>query len=165
MSRSFLFQNGAKAGEMSPDISFNGFKSGMVPPNVMPGMLKTASDMMSKMSPEKLQKIYTASTINTDGSSPGAGAKPTETRGNFAVNRIDGISGTSSSSFPASTSDMQEQMRDQMKDPAMQQIFTSMMKNMSTEMMANMNVAKAQQAMSSLSLEDLDKMMRWADMI
>ncbi|KAJ6919771.1 hypothetical protein NC651_013655 [Populus alba x Populus x berolinensis] len=144
MSRSFLFQNGAKAGEMSPDMcfkwlshskwqllftvggssysSFNGFKSGMVPPNVMPGMLKTASDMMSKMSPEKLQKMFEMASSS---------------RGN--VNRIDGISGTSSSSFPASTSDMQEQMRDQMKDPAMQQIFTSMMKNMSTEMMANMS--------------------------
>ncbi|KAL3592255.1 hypothetical protein D5086_010895 [Populus alba] len=93
----------------------------MVPPNVMPGMLKTASDMMSKMSPEKLQKMFEMASSS---------------RGN--VNRNDGISGTSSSSFPASTSDMQEQMRDQMKDPAMQQIFTSMMKNMSTEMMTNM---------------------------
>uniref|UniRef100_A0A2K2AH99 Uncharacterized protein n=1 Tax=Populus trichocarpa TaxID=3694 RepID=A0A2K2AH99_POPTR len=124
------------------------FYCGKVPPNVMPDMLKTASDMMSKMSPEELQKMFEMASSS---------------RGN--VNRNNGISGTSSSSFPASSFDMQEQMRDQMKDPAMQQMFTSMMKNMSTEMMANMNVAKAQQAISSLSLEDMDKMMRWADRI
>jgi hypothetical protein len=88
---------------------------------------------------EETVQFRLSSTLNTDGSGPGAGAKPTETRGNFAVNRNNGISGTSSSSFPASSFDMQEQMRDQMKDPAMQQMFTSMMKNMSTEMMANMS--------------------------
>ncbi|KAI5592612.1 hypothetical protein BDE02_04G164200 [Populus trichocarpa] len=187
----------------SSDSSFNGFKSGVVPPNVTPDMLRTASDTMNKMSPEEIQKMFemasslrgngsvpaVASALNTDRSSLGARSKPTETREKFAVNGNNGISETSSShdffsssrnappsSFPASTSDMQEQMRNQMKDPAMQQMFTSMMKNMSPEMMANMSeqfgiklsqedAAKAQQAMASLSPEDLDKMMRWADRI
>jgi hypothetical protein len=134
----------------SSDSSFNGFKSGVVPPNVTPDMLRTASDTMNKMSPEEIQKMFemasslrgngsvpaVASALNTDRSSLGARSKPTETREKFAVNGNNGISETSSShdffsssrnappsSFPASTSDMQEQMRNQMKDPAMQQVW------------------------------------------
>ncbi|KAJ6693040.1 FKBP-TYPE PEPTIDYL-PROLYL CIS-TRANS ISOMERASE FKPA [Salix purpurea] len=203
MASSFQGENPLAAG--SSDCSFNGFRPGMVPPDVTPDMLKTASDMMSKMPSEELQKMFemasslrgngsvpaaaAAAALNTDGPSLSARSKPTDTRENFAVNGNNGIGETSPSgdflsssrnappsSFPASSSDMQEQMRNQMKDPAMQQVFTSMMKNMSPEMMANMSeqfgvklsredAAKAQQAMSSLSPEDLDKMMRWADRI
>uniref|UniRef100_A0A6N2L596 Uncharacterized protein n=1 Tax=Salix viminalis TaxID=40686 RepID=A0A6N2L596_SALVM len=201
MASSFQGENPLAAG--SSDCSFNGFRPGTAPPNVTPDMLKTASDMMSKMPSEELQKMFemasslrgngsvpaAAAALNTDGPSLSARSKPTDTRENYAVNGNNGIGETSSSgdflsssrnappsSFPASTSDMQEQMRNQMKDPAMQQVFTSMIKNMSPEMMANMSeqfgiklsredAAKAQQAMSSLSPEALDKMMRWADRI
>ncbi|KAJ6883975.1 hypothetical protein NC652_031060 [Populus alba x Populus x berolinensis] len=92
---------------------------------------------MSKMSPEVLQKMFemasssrgndlvpaVASALNTDGSSSFAGAKPIETRGNLQLIRMVAsvelvphwISLSSSrnippSSFPASTSDMQEQI-------------------------------------------------------
>ncbi|KAG5248067.1 outer envelope protein [Salix suchowensis] len=201
MASSFQGATPFTAGRSS-DSSFNGLRSGVVPPNVTPDMLKTASDMMSKMSPEELQKMFemtsssrgngpvpaTASALKTDRSSSGVRSKPTETQEKFAADGNNGFSETSSSgdfltrrnappsSFPASTSDIQEQMRNQMKDPAMQQMFTTMMKNISPEMMANMSeqfgvklsredAAKAQQAMSSLSPEDLDKMMRWADRI
>lgn len=201
MASSFQGENPLTAG--SSDSGFNGFRPGAVPPNVTPDMLKTASDMMSKMPSEELQKMFemasslrgnglapaAAAALNTEGPSLSARLKPTETQEYFAVNGNNGMSETSSSgdflsssrnappsSFPASTSDMQEQMRNQMKDPAMRQMFTSMMKNLSPEMMANMSeqfgiklsqedAAKAQQAMSSFSPEDLDKMMRWADRI
>ncbi|KAL4611289.1 hypothetical protein ACB092_08G113200 [Castanea dentata] len=168
-----------------------------VPPNMTPDMLKTATNMMNKMSPEDLQKMFeTASSLKGMDSFPTAaavkglsdtGPKSSAAQENPVVNRSSVVGESSSSrdifsnlrtstpsSFPSSTPDLQEQMRNQMKDPAMRQMFTSMIKNMNPDMMANMSeqfgmklsredAAKAQQAMSSLSPDDLDKMMRWAD--
>ncbi|XP_065865925.1 outer envelope protein 61 [Euphorbia lathyris] len=177
--------------------------AGSVPPNMTPDMLKTATDMMSKMPPEELQKMFamassfggkdsipTAAAVNANELNSDSRSKVAAHQERFSVDSSNASSGssrpfnglfpTSSSSsqanFPSSTADMQEQVRNQMKDPAMKQMFSSMMKNMSPEMMANMSeqfgfklspedAAKAQQAMSSLSPEDLDKMMRWADKI
>ncbi|KAK6235307.1 hypothetical protein SCA6_010644 [Theobroma cacao] len=178
----------------------NGFGPGSVPPNVTPEMLKTATDMMTKMPPEELQKMFemAASLKGTDsipastavnGNRLGSDAKVKypESQTASLTNENNGFGETSSSShfpnsmnaqssFPTSTADLQEQMRNQMKDPAMRQMFASMMKNMSPDMMANMSeqfglklsredAAKAQQAMSSLSPEDLDRMMHWVDRI
>ncbi|XP_040992619.1 outer envelope protein 61 [Juglans microcarpa x Juglans regia] len=182
----------------SSESDFNYFKPGSVPPNVTPDMLKTASDMMSKMSPGDLQKMFEmASSFRGKDSAPMAtaangsysGPKSSGGQKNPLENRSSAVGesssargvfsdsiNTSQSSFPTSTSDLQEQMRNQMKDPAMQQMFTSMIKNMSPDMMANMSeqfglklsredAAKAQAAMSSLSPEDLDRMMHWADRV
>lgn len=182
--------------------SGNGFGPGAVPPNVTPDMLKTATDMMSKMPPEEMQKMFEmASSMKGNNPFPEATATANNSRSNTDANSIASdswkdstssrsydIGETSSSTvlpnsmsssppnFPASTADLQEQMRNQMKDPAMRQMFTSMMKSMSPETMANMSeqfgmklsredAEKAQQAMSSLSPEDLDKMMKWVDRI
>jgi tetratricopeptide (TPR) repeat protein len=76
-------------------------------------------------------------------------------------------------SLPSAT-DMQDVMRTFMEDPAMQQVLTSMMKNMSPDTMADMSrqfglnlttedAAKAQDAISQLSPESLHKMMKWMD--
>ncbi|GLT60951.1 hypothetical protein SLA2020_336890 [Shorea laevis] len=180
----------------------SGFGPGSVPPNVTPDILKTATDMMSKMPPEELHKMFEmASSLKGTDSTPAAAtaakncrvnsdanSKVSESLKDSASNRNNEVGETSSSgvlpnsrnasesNFPVSTADLQEQMRNQMKDPAMRQMFTSMMKNMSPDMMANMSeqlglklsteeAARAQQAMSSLSPEGLDRMMRWADRI
>lgn len=180
-----------------------GFGTGSVPPNVTPDMLKTATDMMTKMPTEELQKMFemaasikgkdsipASTTVNSSRLDSDAEVTyPTSQTSSITSENV-GLGETASSSSsrfpnsknrqssfpPTSTADLQEQMRNQMKDPAMRQMFASMMKNMSPEMMANMSeqfgmklsredAAKAQQAMSSLSPDDLDRMMRWVDKI
>ncbi|KAH0663183.1 hypothetical protein KY284_028114 [Solanum tuberosum] len=177
--------------------SSNNFGPGSVPPNVTPDMLKMATDMMGKMSPEEMQKMFTmasslkekspvsaATTIDSNGS--GQQSKPRDTRENFKVDDSTSASTSSQgfsnlnngsySSLSSSNVDLQEEMKNRMKDPAMRQMFSSMIKNMSPEMMSNMSeqfgvklsqadAEKAQQAMSSLSPDDLEKMMKWADRI
>lgn len=169
------------------------FNPGSIPPNVTPDMFKTASDMMSKMPPDELKKMFEmASLLKGKESIPSSAAVDKNERNvsqsNFpsssttrafgepssSNNAFSNIRNASEPNFPSSSIDLQEQMRNQMKDPAMRQMFTSMVKNMSPEVMANMGeqfgfklspeeAAKAQQAMSSLSPENLDKMMLWAD--
>ncbi|KAK7404887.1 hypothetical protein VNO78_05925 [Psophocarpus tetragonolobus] len=177
----------------SPDSSFN---PGSMPPNVTPDMFKAASDMISKMPSDELKKMFEmTSSLKGKESIPSAAAVGGNERffshSDFPSSSTNGItaSGESSSqnvfssmrnpsqsNFPSSGTDIQEQMRNQMKDPAMRQMFTSMIKNMSPEMMANMGeqfgvklspeeAARAQKAVSSLSPESLDKMMLWADRI
>ncbi|XP_010248074.1 PREDICTED: outer envelope protein 61 [Nelumbo nucifera] len=172
--------------------------SGSLPPGVSPDMLKVATDMMSKMSPDELQKMFqlasslkekdsvtTATTMKSDRprsdntSKVTAPTRPSSVNGNHNVGESGSASNLDMDSSPQnfpSTADFQELMRNSTKDPAMRQMFTSMIKNMSPEMMANMSeqfgvklsredAEKAQKAMSSLSPEDLDRMMRWADRI
>ncbi|KAK1589146.1 hypothetical protein Q3G72_030938 [Acer saccharum] len=198
LASSFRGENPYSTGGSS-GANINSFRPGSVPPNVTPDMLKTASDMMGKMSPDELQKMLemtsslktretgpASAVLNTNESSSDNGSNLFESRESSAVNGNNVVGDTSSSrsffpnsssdplaNFQPSTADLQ-QMRNQLNDPAMKQMLSSMMKNMSPEMMANMSqqfgmnisqedAAKVQQAMSSLSPEDLDKMMRWAD--
>ncbi|KAJ9542827.1 hypothetical protein OSB04_029333 [Centaurea solstitialis] len=170
-----------------------GSSDGSSLPNVTPDMLKTASDMMSKMPAEELQKMFEmASSMN--------GKYPSSIDGGLRPNRNDSSQGQESRrssadnngnngennpsqgflnsrgaaqpSFPSPSSDIREQL----KNPAMREMMSSMMKNMSPDMMANMSqqfgvklsredAERAQQAMSSLSPENLDRMMKWADRI
>ncbi|XP_057954511.1 outer envelope protein 61 [Malania oleifera] len=181
------------------DTDFKNFRPGSVPPNVKPEMFKTANDMIGKMSPEELQRMFemasslhgrerdsstTVASLNTNGSTPKTRSKvEVQENSAFSENHVVGESSSShlrgltpDTTLPNPTADFQEQMRNQMKDPAMRQMFTSMVKNISPDMMANMgeqfglklskeDAEKAQRAMSSLSPEDLDRMMCWADRI
>lgn len=99
-----------------------------------PDMLKLASDMMSKMSPEERERMFNmASSLkaNAPVSTSNRDAEATEPRessfagessysGNnsFTVPR----SGLEPSIASAPPADLQEQMRNQMKDPAMRQV-------------------------------------------
>ncbi|CAH2072215.1 unnamed protein product [Thlaspi arvense] len=159
-----------------------------------PDMLKLASDMMGKMSPEERERMFNMASslkanapVSSSYSNAEASDEPRESLGASGISSsFAGESSSSGNTFVAPRSgfepsipsatpgDMQEQLRNQMKDPAMRQMFTSMIKNMNPEMMASMSeqfgmklsqedAAKAQQAMASLSPDDLEKMMRWAD--
>ncbi|CAN6439999.1 unnamed protein product [Victoria cruziana] len=161
-------------------------------PGMTPEMIKTMSNMVSNMSPEELQKMLeVASSLN--GTNPlfrpgtsGASESQTSVASPSVRDNLEASTSSSRSTFmgsemppsfnSSSTGDVQEQMRNQMKDPAMRQMFASMIKNMNPEMMANMSeqfglklskedAVKAQQAMTSLSPDDLEKMMRWAEKI
>ncbi|KAH7838149.1 hypothetical protein Vadar_022609 [Vaccinium darrowii] len=198
MASSFQGENNPFVKGVPSESDFNSFRPGPVPADVTPDMLKMASDMMSKMPAEELQKMFemasslkgkdsvsTASASKSNGLRSDTGSK--QSRESFSVrgdhtgesSSSHGFSNSRSvpqSSFPNSTADLQKQLQNQMNDPAMRQMFTSMIKNMSPDMMANMGeqfglklsreeAEKAQQAMSSLSPDALDKMMKWADRI
>jgi tetratricopeptide (TPR) repeat protein len=159
-------------------------------PEISPDMMNIASDMMSKMSPDELQNMLKlASEIGGPSSAPlrpGSNLHPssraTTSANNFqppspqevTENPDEIVNRRMDQPSPSSPPDMQDIMKNSMKDPAMRQMFASMMKNMSPDMMANMSAqfgmnlskedaAKAQKAMSSLSPEDLDRMMKWMD--
>ncbi|KAL5081565.1 hypothetical protein RYX36_009986 [Vicia faba] len=117
------------------------FNSGSVPPNVTPDMLKTATDMISKMPPDDLKKMFEmASLMKGKESIPSAAAVDKKERNlsqsNFpsssttrafresssSDNAFSNIINASEPNFPSSSTDLQEQMRNQMKDPAMRQV-------------------------------------------
>ncbi|XP_006657465.1 outer envelope protein 61 [Oryza brachyantha] len=174
--------------------------SGPNMPEVSPEMFKMASDMIGNMSPDELQnmlnfasnmggpstaplrpenKFQSSSRATTSSTSQRSvdNSQPSSSQ-NIMENPDEKLSnvriGESSSAGAPSTADMQETMKNAMKDPAMRKMYASMMKNISPEMMSKVSeqfgmkmskedAAKAQEALSSLSPEALDRMMRWMD--
>jgi hypothetical protein len=109
-------------------------------PEMSPDMIKMASDMIGKMPPDELQNM-----MNFASQIGGPGGVPMRSENNFqpssratTSNSPLGSSSTirespvelinnhrmgqSSSSLPPSTADMQETMRNSMKDPATRQV-------------------------------------------
>ncbi|KAG6514842.1 outer envelope protein 61-like [Zingiber officinale] len=170
-------------------------KLGSELPEMTPGMVKMASETVSKMSPEELQRMMKiASSFNASSAPSQMADASARGRENMAQSNTGSSSsihsdvgernsddallrskmGQSSSDIPTSVASLQENMQNSMRDPAMRQMFATMMKNMDPETMANMSqqfginlskedAAKAQQAMSQLSAADLDKMMKWME--
>ncbi|KAL0926453.1 hypothetical protein M5K25_002687 [Dendrobium thyrsiflorum] len=149
-----------------------------------PELIRMASDKISAMPPDELKKMYEFSSSFNANSMKAASDFSTQRSESSSQSSIPAVntsartrntSGQSSSTtLSEPPSDLQETMRNSMNDPAMRQMFTSMMKNMSPEMMTTMSeqfgmklskedAAKAQHAMAALSPEDLDRMMRWAE--
>lgn len=161
-----------------------------------PDMVKTVSGMFGRMSPEELQNMIKMSgTLSRQNPSTSSrfddmtsghstmDSSPQSVSVNNVLfeenqNRVGESSTNLSSSaafsgMPNFSAEMQDQMRNQMNDPATRQMFTSMIKGMSPEMMASMSeqfgvklsredAVKAQTAMASLSPNDLDRLMNWA---
>ncbi|KAL7127040.1 hypothetical protein ABFS83_14G227500 [Erythranthe nasuta] len=196
LQKMFEMSSSLKSNGPASSSSSSSSSAATVAPNISPDMFKMATDMMGKMSTEERQKMFEMASSLRGGqerappstaTSYSNGLRPDDlirNRENLEVNGsnvgessssqnvITGISPQTSFLNPGA--DLQEQMRNQMKDPAMRQMFTTMMKNISPETMANMgeqfgfklsreDAEKAQQAMSSLSPEALDSMMKWAD--
>lgn len=116
------------------NANLNSSNHGPGMPNVTPDMFKSATDMMNKMPPEELQKM-----VKTASSTEGASQSNVSMDSNFqerpeSLTFNDDIGESSTSrgvlnsrntpqpSFPSSSLDMQEQIKNQMKNPAMREV-------------------------------------------
>lgn len=160
-----------------------------------PDMVKTVSGMFSRMSPEELQNMMKISSnlsrqnqassstfddMRNGHSVMGSSQSVSVDNGLFEENQnrvgessMNLSSSAAFSGMPNFSGEMQEQVRNQMNNPATRQMFSSMIQNMSPETMANMSeqfgiklsheeAVKAQTAMASLSPTEIDRLMNWA---
>lgn len=125
LQKMFEMASSLKGNEASSSAGF----PGSIPPNVTPDMLKMATDMMNKMPPEERQKMFEMASSLRGQEQPSSTANnglrsdEYKTRDNLKVNGSDaGESSSSQSSFLNPGADLQEQMRNQLKDPAMRQV-------------------------------------------
>ncbi|KAI5065240.1 hypothetical protein GOP47_0019935 [Adiantum capillus-veneris] len=156
-----------------------------------PEMVKMASNMVKNMSPEDMQRMLDMmpsrkqdeGSIPTPFPPPSLSRDPSASRSELERTQSSAAESTEGSSssdsmrgqnYPSISPEMQEQMRQTMKDPAMKQMMASMLQNMSPESMVAMSeqmgyklsreeAEKAQTALSNLSPDVLEKMMKWAD--
>lgn len=160
-----------------------------------PDMVKTVSGMFSRMSPEELQNMMKISSnlsrqnqassstfddMRNGHSVMGSSQSVSVDNGLFEENQnrvgessMNLSSSAAFSGMPNFSAEMQEQVRNQMNNPATRQMFSSMIQNMSPETMASMSeqfgiklsheeAVKAQTAMASLSPTEIDRLMNWA---
>lgn len=149
LASSYQGDNPFANGDSSSSSSM-GFRPGPIP-DMSPDMLKTATDMMSKMPPEELHRMFEmASSLRGEGPSMLSASSKTEIPSSssslnpsdikesptISRNHVSGETSspshgsssfrndfpTTRSKFSASPADLPEQMRNRMNDPAMRQV-------------------------------------------
>lgn len=133
LASSFQGANPFKGDSLGPNLDST---------NMTPELLNSASRIMKNMPPEDLQKMYgiASSSKRNDSVTGNVNVPESDTRSTYFESQQSSInesntrsygafpnlrSSSSNSTIPTSSADMQEQVRNQMKNPGMQQVCKS----------------------------------------
>ncbi|GFP97181.1 outer envelope protein 61 [Phtheirospermum japonicum] len=132
LQKMFEMSSALKKNESSSSSAGLHTGTGPIPPNLPPDMLKMASDMMGKMSPEERQKMFEMASSLRGGqerapstaTSYSDGLKSNESDVGESSSSRSMNSASPQSSVGNSSFDLHEQMRNKMKDPATRQVYS-----------------------------------------
>lgn len=155
-------------------------QSAMTGMKVTPEMAKMSAQMMQNMDPAQMEKMMNmASSMGMGsgmgaagamggahaGAAEGAGAADAAAAHRGAAGGVPEMKLDPATGMPVVTPEMQKQMSNMMRDPAMRKNISDMMKNMDPELMKSMGITdkaqleKASEALEKLSPEQVDRLM------